>query len=76
ITTVRRRYPIVEIVIYPTVVQGDRAKDSIVSNLKRADQTGSYDVIIVGRGGGSIEDLWCFNEEEVARTIAACQTPV
>ncbi|KAA9302033.1 MULTISPECIES: exodeoxyribonuclease VII large subunit [Aerococcus] len=76
ITTVRRRYPIVEIVVYPTVVQGDRAKASIIKNLQRADQSGAYDVIIVGRGGGSIEDLWCFNEEEVARTIAACRTPV
>lgn len=76
ITTVRRRYPIVEIVVYPTVVQGDRAKASIIRNLQRADQSGAYDVIIVGRGGGSIEDLWCFNEEEVARTIAACQTPI
>lgn len=76
ITTCRRRYPIVQIVLYPTVVQGEQAAQSIVKNIQRADQSGAYDTIIVGRGGGSIEDLWCFNEEKVVRAIAACQTPV
>ncbi|MCY3030571.1 exodeoxyribonuclease VII large subunit [Aerococcus sp. Group 1] len=76
ITTARRRYPVVQIVLYPTVVQGQEAAKSIVRNIERADSSGAYDTIIVGRGGGSIEDLWCFNEEEVVRAIAACQTPV
>jgi len=76
ITTVKRRYPIVELVVYPTVVQGDAAAPNIVANLARIEKDGSYDTIIIGRGGGSIEDLWPFNEEMVVRAIAACQTPV
>ena len=76
ITTVKRRYPIVEWVLYPTLVQGDRAADSIVKNIERANEDGTYDTIIMGRGGGSIEDLWPFNEERVARAIFASNIPV
>lgn len=76
ITTVKRRYPIAQLVLYPTLVQGDKAAPDIVEQLKRADQSGEYDVLIVGRGGGSIEDLWPFNSEEVARAIFESRTPV
>lgn len=76
ITTVKRRYPIVQLVLYPTVVQGESAAANIVANLGRIEADGSYDTIIIGRGGGSIEDLWPFNEEAVVRAIAACKTPV
>ncbi|MDO4680425.1 MAG: exodeoxyribonuclease VII large subunit [Aerococcus sp.] len=75
-TTTRRRYPIVQLVLYPTVVQGDKAAASIIHNLKRIEADGSYDTVIVGRGGGSIEDLWCFNDEQLARTVSAMTTPV
>ena len=76
ITTVRRRYPIAQIVLFPTVVQGDQSADDLVRNIKRADELGTFDTLIIGRGGGSIEDLWPFNEEKVARAIFQCQTPI
>lgn len=75
ITTARRRYPIAQLVLFPTLVQGDKAADDIVKNIQRADN-GDFDTVIIGRGGGSIEDLWPFNEEQVARAIFAMQTPV
>ncbi|MCI5775741.1 MAG: exodeoxyribonuclease VII large subunit [Aerococcus sp.] len=75
-TTVRRRYPKVQLVLYPTVVQGERAAQSLIRNLQRVEQDGSYDTVIVGRGGGSIEDLWGFNDEQLARTVADMETPV
>lgn len=71
-----RRYPLVELVIVPTAVQGDKAAPDIVSSIQLLDSRGDIDVIIVGRGGGSIEDLWAFNTEEVARAVIACKTPV
>ena len=71
----KRRNPYVQLVLYPALVQGEGAKDSIVHGIRTLDQMG-LDVLIVGRGGGSIEDLWAFNEEEVARAIFACNTPV
>lgn len=71
-----RRYPLAELVIVPTVVQGDKAAPDIVSSIQLLDSRGDIDVIIVGRGGGSIEDLWAFNTEEVARAVIACKTPV
>lgn len=70
-----RRNPYVEIILYPALVQGEGAKDSIVRGIRTLDEAG-VDVIIVGRGGGSIEDLWAFNEEEVARAIFNCSTPI
>ncbi len=76
ITTTRRRYPIAQIVLYPAVVQGDGAAPDLVRQLERVNAAGTYDTLIIGRGGGSIEDLWPFNEETVARAIAASQIPV
>lgn len=70
-----RRNPYVQLVLYPALVQGEGAKDSIVHGIRTLDAMG-LDVLIVGRGGGSIEDLWAFNEEEVARAIFSCETPV
>lgn len=71
-----RRYPLAEIVIVPTLVQGDRAAADIVSSIKLLDEMQDIDVIIAGRGGGSLEDLWAFNTEAVARAVIACKTPV
>ena len=72
----RRRYPLAELVLSPTLVQGPEAAPKIAAALELLDQDGGCDVIIVGRGGGSLEDLWPFNEEVVARAIYACKTPV
>ena len=71
----RRRNPYVQLILYPALVQGDGAVNSIINGIHALDELG-VDVIIVGRGGGSIEDLWAFNEEEVARAIFECETPV
>ncbi|MBW1605642.1 exodeoxyribonuclease VII large subunit [Lactobacillus sp. Sy-1] len=76
ITTVRRRYPIAQIVLFPAVVQGDKAADDIVTQIERVNALGNYDTLIIGRGGGSIEDLWPFNEERVARAIYNSQIPI
>lgn len=73
---VKRRYPIVQLVLYPVVVQGKASADSVVKSLKRADKSGQFDTIIVGRGGGSFEDLFSFNEESVVRAIVESQTPI
>ena len=71
-----RRYPLSKLVLSPTQVQGDGAAESIAAALELLDREGDCDVIIVARGGGSLEDLWAFNEEVVARAIYACRTPV
>lgn len=76
ITTVKRRYPIAQLVLFPTVVQGDQAADDIVKNIQRVEALADFDTMIIGRGGGSIEDLWPFNEERVARAIYHANTPV
>ena len=76
ITTVQRRYPLTDIIIFPTQVQGSEAADSLVRQVQRADQSGIFDTMIIARGGGSIEDLWPFNNETLARTIAGVKTPV
>ncbi|MDF2945752.1 MAG: xseA [Bacillales bacterium] len=76
ITTIKRRYPIANITIFPAIVQGENATKSIVKALKNADARSDIDVIILGRGGGSIEELWAFNEENVARAIYICQIPI
>ena len=76
IVTSRRRYPIVQIVLYPAIVQGKQAADNLVKQIHRVDQDGNFDDLIIGRGGGSIEDLWPFNEEKVALAIYHCQVPV
>ena len=75
ITTTKRRYPIVQLVVFPTLVQGDKAADDIVKRIKEVDALGDFDTMIVGRGGGSIEDLWPFNEERVVRAIFESRTP-
>lgn len=69
ITTVSRRFPGVEILLFPTKVQGDGAAQEVVANIRRANQREDLDLLIVGRGGGSIEDLWAFNEEIVVQAI-------
>lgn len=76
ITTTKRRYPIVQLVVFPTLVQGDKAADDIVKRIKEVDALGDFDTMIVGRGGGSIEDLWPFNEERVVRAIFESRTPI
>src|SRR5699024_5275403 len=60
----------------PTIVQGDQAADNLVVNLKKVEQQADFDTVIIGRGGGSIEDLWPFNEERVARAIVDCPLAV
>ena len=75
LTTIKRRWPIAEVILFPSLVQGAQASPDIVRKIKQADDFGVV-TLIVGRGGGSIEDLWCFNDEEVARTICSCKTPV
>lgn len=76
LTTLKRRMPSIAIVVYPTLVQGKGSAESIAQAIQTASQRGECDVLIVCRGGGSMEDLWSFNEEIVARAIAACATPV
>ncbi|MBM7607156.1 exodeoxyribonuclease VII large subunit [Lysinibacillus composti] len=75
-TTVSRRFPLAEIVIYPTLVQGQGAASNIAKNIQIANHQADCDVLIVGRGGGSIEDLWAFNEEIVARAIFESRIPI
>ena len=70
------RWPLVEVVPSPTLVQGREAPPAIVRALQRVERHGDVDVIIVARGGGSIEDLWAFNDESVARAVAVCTIPV
>ena len=72
----RRRYPLVLVLLAPTLVQGHQAPPQIVAALKALDRRDDVDVILVVRGGGSLEDLWAFNDERVARAIAACRHPV
>jgi exodeoxyribonuclease VII large subunit len=72
----RRRWPPIRIVLRPTQVQGEGAARSIVEAIEAFNRSGDVDLLIVGRGGGSLEDLWAFNEEVVARAIAASEIPV
>jgi len=75
VSVIRRRNPLVDIVVVPAVVQGDAAPASLVAALGRVGRWNGADVVIIGRGGGSREDLWAFNDERVARAIAACPIP-
>ena len=75
LTVLKRRCPAIPVTLYPTAVQGQAATADIVQAIDRAQRHGLADVLIIGRGGGSLEDLWCFNEEAVARAIAACSIP-
>ncbi|HJA73638.1 MAG TPA: exodeoxyribonuclease VII large subunit [Candidatus Limosilactobacillus faecipullorum] len=76
ITTFRRRNPLIQLVFYPTKVQGNDAAPMIARQIKRVNETGNFDTLIVARGGGSRGDLWPFNEEVVGRAIAASEIPV
>ena len=71
-----RRYPLSNVVLAPAIVQGDQAPPTIIQGIERLNALGNVDVMIVGRGGGSIEDLWCFNDESVARAVFASKVPV
>ena len=73
--TIKQRWPIAQVIVFPSLVQGSEAKYDIVKNIQLADSY-NLDVIICGRGGGSIEDLWPFNEEIVARAFFECNTPI
>jgi len=76
ISTIKRRFPICEVILFPALVQGRDAAPDIVRQIKEADSGYDLDVLIVGRGGGSIEDLWAFNEEIVARAIYEARVPI
>ena len=76
LTVLRRRFPAIPVIVYPVAVQGETAKFEISKALQLANQRAEVDVILLARGGGSLEDLWAFNEEIVARAIAASQIPV
>ncbi len=76
VTVSMRRCPVIQILLAPVTVQGEDAPRSICTGIKALDERDDIDLIIVGRGGGSIEDLWCFNDEEVARTIFGCTKPI
>ncbi|MGM7721236.1 exodeoxyribonuclease VII large subunit [Metabacillus sp. Hm71] len=76
LTTINRRYPLAKVILIPALVQGVQAGASVAKAIKIANQLGTLDVLIVGRGGGSIEELWAFNEEIVAREIFASQIPI
>ena len=71
-----RRFPFAKLVLYPSLVQGPDAPAQLISGLRHFNDTDSVDVIIIGRGGGSLEDLWAFNDEGLARTVAASRIPV
>jgi len=76
LNTIRRRYPLAEVILAPTPVQGADAPQGIVNALANVNQHGSPDVVLVARGGGSIEDLWAFNDERVVRAVAESGVPV
>jgi exodeoxyribonuclease VII large subunit len=76
ITALRRRAPHLHLILYPTLVQGEGSADKIAEAINTASRRAECDLLIVGRGGGSLEDLWSFNDENVARAIAACSMPV
>ncbi|OGT20693.1 MAG: exodeoxyribonuclease VII large subunit [Gammaproteobacteria bacterium RBG_16_57_12] len=76
LTVLRRRFPAIPVLVYPVQVQGEGAARQIAAAIRLASQRQDCDVLIVGRGGGSLEDLWAFNEEAVARAIYDCQIPV
>lgn len=76
LSVLERRFPLLEVDLLPSLVQGDSAAAQITALLRGADTSGRYDVILLTRGGGSLEDLWAFNDEQLARAIATCTTPV
>jgi exodeoxyribonuclease VII large subunit len=72
----KRRFPAVDVILYPVAVQGESAARQIAAAIRLADERKECDVLIVGRGGGSLEDLWSFNDEQLARTLFACELPI
>lgn len=76
ITTIKRRYPLCEVILFSSLVQGDKAKEDIVKKIELANTYNDIDTLIVGRGGGSIEDLWAYNEEIVARSVFKSNIPI
>ncbi|HJN16676.1 MAG TPA: exodeoxyribonuclease VII large subunit [Armatimonadota bacterium] len=76
VSVISRRWPMTRLVIIPTLVQGEGAPASIVKSIQRANTLSGIDIAIVGRGGGSLEDLWAFNDEQVARAIFASRLPI
>lgn len=76
ISIIKRRNPLIDIVIYPSLVQGDEAAGNIIKGLRAFNAARSVDVIIIGRGGGSIEDLWAFNDERLAKAIYESELPI
>ena len=76
LTTLQRRFPSIPVRIYPSLVQGNNAPEQLVTALKIAEKDQQCDVIILSRGGGSLEDLWAFNDETLARAIFKCGTPI
>lgn len=76
LTTLQRRFPAIPVMVYPVAVQGDTAAAQIASTITLASNRKDCDVLIIARGGGSLEDLWSFNEEQVARAIFDCEVPV
>jgi exodeoxyribonuclease VII large subunit len=72
----RRRYPLVRVLLAPTLVQGDQAPSQIVAALRALDRRDDVDTVLLVRGGGSLEELWAFNDERVARAIVACRHPL
>ena len=71
-----KRFPCVDMILYPTLVQGDAAPAQLVRAVQELDASGLCDTIIIGRGGGSIEELWAFNDEKLARAVYNCNTPI
>jgi exodeoxyribonuclease VII large subunit len=76
LSVLRRRFPAVPVIIYPAAVQGDAAPGELMSALSKAIRRDECDVLIMGRGGGSLEDLWAFNDEQLARAIVDCPIPI
>lgn len=76
VTVLNRRAPGIEVIIYPSQVQGDTAASQLRNMLSTAIRRNEVDVLIIGRGGGSLEDLWCFNDELLCRAVAACPIPI
>lgn len=75
VSVARRRWPMVELLVVPSLVQGEGAEDALCAGLVLAEKISNVDLLIIGRGGGSAEDLWAFNSEKVARTLAAASMP-
>ena len=76
ITAFKRRFPLTELTLFPSIVQGNGSAENLIKQLQRADANSYFDAIIIGRGGGSLEDLWSFNDEKLARAIFQSNTPV